>query len=139
MKLERDNSLSCSLELTTLVIPGEIFFVLRIKFASHPASHVHTFTDSLTLLCFRHPPLFICSSSLFSVFYISARLSFSSHNFTHPVFLFKPFSFYSPSPLFLSLTFFTNSLLYISPELDTENSFLALSALSICHLAELID
>lgn len=47
MKLERDNSLSCSLELTTLVIPWEIFYVLRIKFVSLPASHVHTFTPSV--------------------------------------------------------------------------------------------
>lgn len=51
MKLERDNSLSCSLELTTLDIPWEIFYVLSIKFVSQ------TFTPPLVPLCFPGPAL----------------------------------------------------------------------------------
>lgn len=58
MKLEGDNSLSCSLELSTLVIPWEIRYVLGIKFLPPPASHVHTFAP--LCLVFRHVFLLFC-------------------------------------------------------------------------------
>lgn len=53
IKAERDNSLSRSLELTTLVIPWEISYVLCITFVSLPLSHAHThFQHFLFCLCF---------------------------------------------------------------------------------------
>lgn len=68
IKVERDNSLSCSLELPTLVIPWEIFYVLCIKFVSPPASHADThfysfsyeplLSPSIFSDCLTHPLLF---------------------------------------------------------------------------------
>lgn len=60
MKLEGDNSLSCSLELSTLVIPWEIRYVLGIKFLPAPASHVHTSSLSACLSPFF---ILVCLSS----------------------------------------------------------------------------
>ena len=73
ISVERDNSLSCSLELATLVIPWEIFYVLGIRFVSPPASHAHTFL----LLLLR---AFVVSVHLFRLPYSSA--SFLLHSFS---------------------------------------------------------
>lgn len=123
MKLERDNSLSCSLELTTLVIPWEIFYVLCIKLVSLVLPH--TCTHYLPLL-YHFPFSFfwhafssvICSPSFTFLYWIWAHSIFS--------FMLCHLGFF-PLPSAL-LPLFTNTVLYISLGLHTENSLLALSA-----------
>lgn len=93
IKVERDNSLSCSLELTTLVIPWEIFYVLCIKFVSLPVSHGHTFLLYYSPASSR--PIFQACLSffLFNILFLSHLsshfLSFLSPRtcFIHPIFL----------------------------------------------------
>lgn len=135
IKVEVDNSLSCSLEFATLVIPWEIIYVLCIKFVSLPVSHGHIFL--LLLLCvlsvlarsiFRHAFLsfvpLLCSFFFFFLlfFYSLYFLSLSLSLYLSPKTPFLHLLCLSPSLLF------TNTALYIPPALNTETNFLALSA-----------
>lgn len=162
IKVERDNSLSCSLELATLVIPWETFYVLCIKFVSLPVSH------ALLLLCPCVVLVQLCLSffahPLLHSFSLAFELTFSpSLMFSYP-FPFSVFSFSSlvlftlffccVSPVLVPIfTFFSQyfalfpllslspslflSLFTLPPELDTETSPFTLSAKA--QLAGLID
>lgn len=127
IKVERDNSLSCSLELPTLVIPWEIFYVLCIKFVSPPTSHAHTHFYSFSYEPLLSPSIFsdcLTHPLLFS--YIWANFSFVLFFLLQPFLMNPPYFAFvklSPCPCFDSfLPFSTNTVLYCTspPELDTD-------------------
>lgn len=100
IKVERDNSLSCSLELATLVIPWEIFYVLCIKFVSLSALHAHTFLLLLLQLCL----CCLCASfDMLSFFYllICSYILFLLQ-------LSSVFPFYCPHTWFIHLFFLSS-------------------------------
>lgn len=99
IKVERDNSLSRSLELTTLVIPWEISYVLCITFVSLSLSHTHTHTHF-------HSFSFasVSSQSIFGLDFLTFMyfLHFFSHYWT--CFLSIPGMFPSSFPCSVSLS-----------------------------------
>lgn len=112
IKAEMDNSLSCSLELTTLVIPWEIFGVPCIKFVS--LSHAHTHFYSFAFVS-------VSSQSIFQLDFLTLTLSlicssplsnFFSRNWTHFLSVWYVSLFLSCLCLFSLLAFVLLSLFF---------------------------
>lgn len=158
IKVERDNSLSRSLELTTLVIPWEISYVLCITFVSLSLSHTHTHTFSLFLFClcfvsvhlwpwlsyfYVFLTLFLSLLNLLSLYpwYVSFLFSlFCLSLLTHSLFFPPIFSLASSSFSFSrTLPLFTHIKLYIPPELHTGNLPVGPVSPTVAQLAGLID
>lgn len=134
IEVGRDNSLSCIVELATILSPEELFYVLSIKLFSHTRT-VYSFTSLISLpsfiVDFFYLVFYWCfiSSSLVS-FHICFIFWFK------PLFLYLFLAVFGLTPSLFSHSFYFFLFMYIPPELDTGNFPVSWS---IARLAGMID